>query len=628
MNADQLLAAVAVGAALLGSVALLGNGDPTVSTAGSHQTLVEAEGCRGVVTTSLSAREVRVCDQVTVTTQAEATCSGCADGLNVVLMMQSEPRTASAPFQLQAARQIVQRLRRDLPFTKINIGVVQYSDDSAKTILGLTDIGQSSAISGAIGRSRMGAQNSGAFVAAANHVQRVLTEGRTADGRRRQPCEIVVFFAYNIELSAPDMTPWLQAGAEMKRAAGLLTRSGLALVGICTSASLPAPPASMGCQHVKEIALSAGGWFAAYNVGSPAAEAEGAARQAARSSPIDLLSLAHSVSGGLGYQSGSGSPPPQSVEAGVRETHLRWLWQKAGATGEHTVTYAVKPLAEGTWPITGTLAMTDTLGRSRIVAAHPVTVTVSGLCETPTVPPSPSATPSATSTPTGRPTDTPTIGPTATATASATPRALFLPLALVGRCNPEHKRADVALVIDTSSSMAGRKLEDAKAAAAAFLGHMDLAPGRDQVTVVRYDAEAEVACPLMNARAVIEAAIRNLTSRSGTHIDAGLRTALAELQSPRHLERNMSVMILLTDGVQTGTPGEELRAAAEVRAAGVRLYTIGLGADADGAALQEMAGDGARYHFAPDSADLARIYAEIASDILCPAPPGGFWPGS
>jgi Mg-chelatase subunit ChlD len=175
--------------------------------------------------------------------------------------------------------------------------------------------------------------------------------------------------------------------------------------------------------------------------------------------------------------------------------------------------------------------------------------------------------------------------------------------------------------------MAGQKLEDAKSAAAAFVGQMDLAPGRDQVAVVRYDREANLVCELSRARAVIEAAIRGLTPRNWTHIDAGLRTALAELQSPRRLERNMSVMILLTDGVHTGTPGEELRAAAEVRAAGVRLYTIGLGADADGATLREMAGADARSHFAPDSADLARIYGEIARDILCPAPAGGFWPG-
>jgi Mg-chelatase subunit ChlD len=206
------------------------------------------------------------------------------------------------------------------------------------------------------------------------------------------------------------------------------------------------------------------------------------------------------------------------------------------------------------------------------------------------------------------------------------PRPLYLPIALRERCDPEHKRADVALVIDTSSSMTGQKLEDAKSAAVLFVGLMDLAPGRDQVAVVRYDREADVVCELSHAQAVIEAAIRGLAVRNWTHIDKGLRAALGELQSPRHLERNMSVMILLTDGVQTGTPGEELRAAAEVRGAGVRLYAIGLGGDVDAATLREMAGDGSRYRFAPDSADLARIYAEIASDITCPAPAGGFWP--
>ena len=204
---------------------------------------------------------------------------------------------------------------------------------------------------------------------------------------------------------------------------------------------------------------------------------------------------------------------------------------------------------------------------------------------------------------------------------------LYLPLAVREHCSPEHKGADVALVIDTSSSMAGQKLEDAKAAAAAFVALMDLTPGRDQAAVVRYDTEGEVVCRLTNGRALLDAGIRNLTSRIGTHIDAGLRLALAELESPRHTGRNISVMILLTDGIQTGTPGEERRAAAQVRAAGVRLYTIGLGADVDAPTLREMAGDTARYHFAPDSADLARIYSEIASDSLCPAPVGGSWPG-
>jgi Mg-chelatase subunit ChlD len=232
------------------------------------------------------------------------------------------------------------------------------------------------------------------------------------------------------------------------------------------------------------------------------------------------------------------------------------------------------------------------------------------------------AMPSPSATPTPRDSVTASATPAATGTppptATAAPAPLYLPVALREHCDPVYERSDVALVIDTSSSMTGQKLEDAQEAALAFVRLIDLAPGRSQVAVVRFYREAEVVCELTDSRALIEAAVRNLQARSGTHIDKGLRTALGELQSIRHLERNVQVLIMLTDGVQTGTPGEELRAGEEVRAAGVRVYAIGVGADVDGATLRTIAGDDIRYYFAPDSADLARIYAEIARDLMCP----------
>ena len=247
-----------------------------------------------------------------------------------------------------------------------------------------------------------------------------------------------------------------------------------------------------------------------------------------------------------------------------------------------------------------------------------------------------------TASPTATPTSQPTLTPTATqetpsptptrrATASPSPAPpvttlcsdprpspAYFPIALREHCRTARQRSDIALVMDTSGSMAGQKLNDAKLAAQSFVGLIDLGPGRAQVAVVRFDREAEVVRELTRSQALIEAAIRSLQVRSGTHIDKGLRAALGELQSPRHLDRNLPVMILLTDGLQTGTPGEELRAAAEVRDAGVRLYTIGLGADVDEAALKTMAGDESRYYDAPDSTDLARIYGEIAQDLMCP----------
>jgi uncharacterized protein YegL len=225
-----------------------------------------------------------------------------------------------------------------------------------------------------------------------------------------------------------------------------------------------------------------------------------------------------------------------------------------------------------------------------------------------TPPPPPTTTPASTASATPEPTFTPTTPPTPS----------YLPLLLREHCDPTHERSDIALVLDTSSSMTGQKLADAKAAALRFVEMVDLAPGRSQVAVIRYDRDAEVVCELTNVWSAIEAGVRDLQVRSWTHIDKGLRAALAEIKSPRHLERNQPVILLLTDGVQTGTPGEELRAAAEVRAAGVRLYTIGLGADVDEDSLKAMTGNYRQYFHTADSDDLARIYGDIATDLMCP----------
>jgi uncharacterized protein YegL len=250
--------------------------------------------------------------------------------------------------------------------------------------------------------------------------------------------------------------------------------------------------------------------------------------------------------------------------------------------------------------------------------------TANGNALTPTPVPTEAATGTSTATNTlPPPTATASPMPSATPTATAIPVPLYLPLTLREHCSPEYQRADIALVIDTSSSMTGQKIVDAREAALLFVSKIDLAPNRSQVAVVRYDREAEVVSELTKARAVIEAAIRSLHVRSGTHIDKGLRAALAELRSPRRVGWNLPVVVLLTDGVQTGTPGEELKAAAEVRDAGVRLYTIGLGADVDEDTLRAIAGADERYYYSPDSADLARIYSEIAMDLMCAGKWGG-----
>jgi len=580
--------------------------------------------CTGLVTHELSASHVRVCESVTVTSRVSIRCASCVGGIDLVFIEPLETPGMIDQWMHPDSLMVLDVLMRH-PEVSPGVGVVHYDDSSSKEALGITrDLGQ--AVS-PLRAPHQGGLNAQTFwradhVGAARKAMAMFRDARAnlpVGGPQR--CRFVVYMAAVAEL--PGNPDAVRNIASFRSAIRMLTSDGITVLVGC-----PVPTGEAMCRIPREVA-GARRYALVNGKGAIARIVDSEIRVQSRLQPPAGSLLDEGVSLGLTYLPGYGSVPAPKVALRGGITHLGWQWVAPDVSLLQTVTYRVEPLAQGTWPITASLTITDTAGASILVPAQPVTITVAGLCETPTVPPSPTvATPrTATRTPTPTPESTPTLEPTATATATPLPRPLYLPLALVERCDPEHRRADVALVIDTSSSMAGRKLEDAKAAAATFVGEMDLGPGRDQVTVVRYDTEAELTCRLTNARAVIEAAIRNLTSRSGTHIDAGLRTALGELQSPRHLERNTSVMILLTDGVQTGTPGEELRAAEEVRAAGVRLYTIGLGADADAAALREMAGDASRYHFAPDSANLARIYAEIASDILCPAPAGGFWPG-
>jgi len=593
---------------------------PTLPTAegGSAQTPAGGpSACSGTVSRELSADTIRLCDAATITSVIEAACVGCAGGLDVVFVQIGHgPQNVVA--QNQEALRILDVVKR-FPEVRPAVGVVHYFLSSSRVMLDLTT--DLDAAKRPLGLPRNHIPGWGMdHAGAARLAVRMLERGRPSSALGSPPpCRIVVYFALVIGGSTgegPREAAAFQSAVNMIRGAGARVFVGCPLN--------PGAPGSNLCDEPQRI----GGRDYAQTTGSGALArlVERGMAADGKAPEVAGLSLLQVMPTGLSYER-SGALPEPNVSPVAGGTSLAWAWAAPQSNQPQTVTYRLRPLAEGAWSITASLTITDQAGAAIVVPAQPVTLTVSGLCLTPTAPPSPTATASPTSTATEPPEETATTTPTATATATPRPGALFLPLALVERCDPAHKRADVALVIDTSGSMSGRKLADAKVAAVSFVDQMDLAPGRDQVAVVRFDTEAEVACRLTNARAIIEAAIHNLTPRSGTHIDAGLRTALAELQSPRHIERNMPVMILLTDGVQTGTPGEELRAAAEVRAAGVRLYTVGLGADVDVATLRDMAGDDARYHFAPDSSDLARIYGEIASDIFCPGPPGGFWPG-
>jgi Mg-chelatase subunit ChlD len=78
-------------------------------------------------------------------------------------------------------------------------------------------------------------------------------------------------------------------------------------------------------------------------------------------------------------------------------------------------------------------------------------------------------------------------------------------------------------------------------------------------------------------------------------------------------------VVLLTDGLATAPgdkPNEYAEAAAEnLKAAGVTLFTIGLGASVDGAFLSKLATKPEQSYIAPTTATLNAIYQSITASI-------------
>ena len=105
----------------------------------------------------------------------------------------------------------------------------------------------------------------------------------------------------------------------------------------------------------------------------------------------------------------------------------------------------------------------------------------------------------------------------------------------------------VALVIDRSGSMHGRKLEEARRCAMDILNRMD---GRDLVTVVTYDNEVDVTLSLMAvdaAKVLLPAKLDEIYPRGSTALHDGWLKG-AELLAPLSNRDQMCRVILLSDG--------------------------------------------------------------------------------
>lgn len=193
---------------------------------------------------------------------------------------------------------------------------------------------------------------------------------------------------------------------------------------------------------------------------------------------------------------------------------------------------------------------------------------------------------------------------------------------------------DIVMAMDVSTSMLARdftpdRLDASKNIAIEFIAQRP----SDRMGIVVFAGESFTQCPLTTDRATLINLMKDLQTdliEDGTAIGNGLATAVARMKDSDAKSR---VVILLTDGVNNRGEITPQTAAEIAKTYGVRVYTIGVGANGvapypvmtpwgmevrnipveiDEALLKDIAEQtGGKYFRATDNAKLMEIYEEI-----------------
>ena len=162
--------------------------------------------------------------------------------------------------------------------------------------------------------------------------------------------------------------------------------------------------------------------------------------------------------------------------------------------------------------------------------------------------------------------------------------------------------AAVALVIDKSASMEGRKIELARLAATGVVNNLRL---EDTVGVLVFDNTFQWAVPMrrVDERASINRLIAGIQPDGGTQIAPALAEAYKRILPQNAMYKHI---VLLTDGISE--EGESVTLAEQARANRVTISTVGLGQDVNRGLLEKIAetSEGKTY-FLSEPAGLEQI---------------------
>jgi tight adherence protein B len=174
------------------------------------------------------------------------------------------------------------------------------------------------------------------------------------------------------------------------------------------------------------------------------------------------------------------------------------------------------------------------------------------------------------------------------------------------------RRFGVVLAIDTSYSMRGRPLDSAREAARAFVRHRR----PDQpVALIAFAGDVRVVLPFTTDPAAIERGLAAIQpSGGGSRILDATSRAVGMIRSA-HMSSGSAVV--LSDGADRGSKTTIAQVAGAARAAGARLYSVGLRSHSDDFGTLNLLAAGAAGEFSSANSldDLARVYSRLGSQL-------------
>lgn len=166
-------------------------------------------------------------------------------------------------------------------------------------------------------------------------------------------------------------------------------------------------------------------------------------------------------------------------------------------------------------------------------------------------------------------------------------------------------RAPIALavVLDTSGSMSGEKIEDAKRSVLRLISDMR---DDDEIALVRYSDTSEQIQSLTrvgSVRGALGARVRELTASGGTNIPSGLSHGLRALDEAA--KGRVRRIVLVSDGLD-GARSHAESLARTSSASGITVSSLGIGLDFDESYMGAVAQSGhGNFAFIKDGGSLA-----------------------